>query len=193
VYVPQSITPTFISVPDALGVTIIEPSVFETVIGVTALVIAVLTPDNLTPPEPTVKKDSEELSTFTETTFVSEMLIPLPAVWSFTKSNVLIYTGFCWFAITSFNAVPVPLLSSVNVEPDHVPLTTEPDVTTKSLGILIVPIVVPPCATVYDFNTSPEGPPSVIVIALPWESVYNASKAAATFVLLVKWSFCPEF
>ena len=81
-------------------------------------------------------------------TFVSEIEIPLPPVWSLTKSRVLIYTGASWFAMTSFKAVPLPLTFSVKTPSFQLPLTTEPLVTTKSFGMLILPTSAPPCLIV---------------------------------------------
>ena len=55
--------------------------------------------------------------------------------------------------------------SSENVPLVHVPVTTEPEVTTKSLGISIVPIVacapLAPCLIVYLFNI-PSSRPEVV-------------------------------
>ena len=103
--------------------------------------IAASTPTSFKPSASSLRKSpSLPLAIFIEISFLSEIDIPLPSTWSFTKSNVLIYTGAFWLAITSFNAVPFPLSTSVNTFPLHVPFTTLPLVTTKSFGISISPI-----------------------------------------------------
>ena len=103
--------------------------------------IAASTPSSFKPPASSLRKlPSLPSAIFIEISFVSEIDIPSPPTWSFTKSNVLIYTGSVWLAITSFNAVPFPLSDSVNTFPLHVPFTTLPLVTTKSFGISISPI-----------------------------------------------------
>ena len=147
--------------------------------------IAASTPTSFKPSESSLRKlSSLPLAILIEISFVSEIDIPFPPTWSFTKSNVLIYTGSVWLAITSFNAVPFPLASSVNTFSLHVPFTTLPLVTTKSFGISISPITYLPlfCVNVYFFSI--EEVPSEVVVEVSVTVLYafTSERAPSTFV-----------
>ena len=78
--------------------------------------------------------------------------------------------------------MPVPDALSVNVPSVQLPLTTEPEVTTRSFGISIVPTLEPPCLIVYVFKTLPDPSADVTVTAAFPALVYNSFKTPSTLV-----------
>ena len=108
----------------------------------------------------------------------------------------MIYTGAVWLAITSFNAVPFPLSTSVNTFPLHVPFTTLPLVTTKSFGISISPIFSPFCVNVYFLSTEEVLSEGVVeeseTILLSFTSFRAASTVTPVMLVVATLDTCED-